>query len=501
MKKKSIILSIFASLALLWTSCDMNEIPTGSIATEEAISSAKDCKAFREGLYASMRGYLAGSHHFATEVHVDELHALTQYGNNYGVFYRWEAEASDGAFSGCFSFHYSLIANANFLIQESAKLLEDPEISDEDKAAIRVYSGEAYFIRAYCYYELVQRFCKDYDVATAASEMGMPLVSRYEPTADAGKYPARASLKDTYDFIMKDIQEAEKLVTTKGAVNANYATSDAVKVLKARVALQMEDYATAAQAAEVVIGTGTYTLMSDKDAFAEMWLKDNGTEPVWQIAMTLNELGNGTYGGMLMGIVDELPKPSYVPESGVLNLYDKVNDIRYDAYFKTDTADVNMTEPQVITFVCKFPGNPELYTSKTNYVNRVKPMRISELYLIAAEAYAMQNNLDQAADRLNALKAARIEGFTAGTYTSATILKEIQDERRRELYLEGFRYNDMKRWKMDVKRTAPQSTASYFYEIARDLTKSHTDDRFLWAIPQNELDANPQIKGQQNPGY
>ena len=57
-----------------------------------------------------------------------------------------------------------------------------------------------------------------------------------------------------------------------------------------------------------------------------------------------------------------------------------------------------------VTYCSKWPGNPELYEGKSNNVNKLKAFRISEMYLIAAEAYAMLNQEDKASEMLNELK-------------------------------------------------------------------------------------------------
>ena len=80
--------------------------------------------------------------------------------------------------------------------------------------------------------------------------------------------------------------------------------------------------------------------MTDGDAYADMWLHDNGTEAIWQFAMVkAKETGPNALGSAFSGIIDKLPRPSYLPTNTVLNLYDKDNDIRYNAYFTYDSID------------------------------------------------------------------------------------------------------------------------------------------------------------------
>ena len=107
-------------------------------------------------------------------------------------------------------------------------------------------------------------------------------------------------------------------------------------------------------------------------------------------------------------------------------------------------------------------------------------------------------------DALNALKKARIEGWTDATYDQEALLNEIMNERERELVGEGYRLMDLKRWGKGVKRGKPQSKGLVLFpgQASTDgLDKPVDDQRMLWPIPKTEMDANPQLAGQQNPGY
>lgn len=105
---------------------------------------------------------------------------------------------------------------------------------------------------------------------------------------------------------------------------------------------------------------------------------------------------------------------------------------------------------------------------------------------------------------MNALKKARIEGWTDATYDQEALLNEIMNERERELVGEGYRLMDLKRWGKGVKRGKPQSKGLVLFpgQASTDgLDKLMDDQRMLWPIPKTEMDANPQLAGQQNPGY
>ena len=152
----------------------------------------------------------------------------------------------------------------------------------------------------------------------------------------------------------------------------------------------------------------------------------------------------------------------------------------------------------------KFPGNPALFSEgmsdgQSNYLHKNKPFRIAEVYLNLAEAYASSNQNTLASNILNTLRSARISGYSP-EYNQAAVMDEIKDERVRELIGEGFRLWDLKRWGDPVVRSAAQAPEIMVNHSA--LTGTVSDDtRFLWPIPKSETDANPNIAGEQNPGY
>ena len=82
---------------------------------------------------------------------------------------------------------------------------------------------------------------------------------------------------------------------------------------------------------------------------------------------------------------------------------------------------------------------------------------------------------------------------TAISSTGNQLLEDIITERRKELAFEGDRYLDMQRLKRDIMRSVNYPAA------ARSIPYSNF--RRLFPIPQAELDANPNIRDQQNPGW
>ena len=119
-----------------------------------------------------------------------------------------------------------------------------------------------------------------------------------------------------------------------------------------------------------------------------------------------------------------------------------------------------------------------------------KVLRLSEIYLIAAEASLPTNEAD-ALTYVNYITSRR--GANAIASTGTALFEDIITERRKELAFEGDRFHDLQR----LKRTITRST-NY---PATSRTIPYTVYRRLFPIPQAEVDANPQIKVQQNSGY
>ena len=143
----------------------------------------------------------------------------------------------------------------------------------------------------------------------------------------------------------------------------------------------------------------------------------------------------------------------------------------------------------------KFNGNPKLNISAASrYINMPKVFRISEMYLIAAEAAAENNDSGNAAKYLNALQTAR------GAAVTGASKDEIRAERNRELFGEGFRLSDIKRYHIGFTRDNGQDP-SMIQDTGYKLSLPADSPKFIWPIPTKEMEANPQMENEQNEGY
>ena len=495
--KKIIKLSLIIALAVLGTvSCDLNKYPYDQIEQSQALKTVDDANALRNGLYANLRGRLYGIYTFPMDIQADLLNATLDYGNRNGSLYRWDDFLADNyTLRDYWSGIYSALVNVNNVINNIDKI----EVSNaDDQALIDQYKGEAYFLRAYYYHQLVLRYAKDYEPSSASTDLGVPLVLTFDVTL----LPERATIQAVYDQINNDLSEAKTLLSSvAGEADANRITIDCVTALDARVKLCMHDYSGAMTAANSLISSGTYPLITNEADLKKMWVNDISSEVIFQFPLSApNELGNTN--AIYLGYKPDIDKysPDFVPEQWVVDLYAD-NDIRKNVYLETKPLNIQGFDYEGIYCINKYSGNPELWTgANTNYQQKPKVFRVAEMYLISAEASA-QGGGDGGLDRLNELRAAR--GLSALQDLSGTeLMNAVKEERLREMLAEGTRLDDLKRWHDGFTRTSPQNmdiilTGNNTYQKSVDANA----DKFVWGIPTNDITTNPNIANQQNPGW
>jgi hypothetical protein len=130
------------------------------------------------------------------------------------------------------------------------------------------------------------------------------------------------------------------------------------------------------------------------------------------------------------------------------------------------------------------------YTGLSGDRSDTKVLRMSEMYLIAAEASVATYETDA---RFYVNEITRLRFANTIVSTGATLYEYILNEGRKELAFEGDRYLDLQRLKRDVVRSTNYPAA------ARNI--AYTNYRMILPIPKSEVDANPNIKPQQNDGY
>lgn len=506
---------ILALLLMLVSSCDLDRLPSNAIPEHKALKTVEHVKFWEAGFMAGLRTVQKGIFENLQDVQADQLNASIGFANSMGDAYDWGSfKSSNEDLGGVWHGYYNRIKNINYALPRFAQV---PTKGADEEAVVTRATGVAHFLRAYYYFNLAIRYAKPYNAETADTDLCVPLVLVY----DQYGMPSRSTNKAVYEHILNvDIKEAKKLLKPMtGRPMASNITIDAVLALEARIKLYMSDWEGALAAARELISSGTYALSTPaEENFKLMWHQSLSTEEILQLQIqrpdelpnTSNYYGATTVYEKEHGLRNN---PDYLPTRWMLNLYSDT-DVRKKIYFETQKC-FYQGETYTLSVISKFKGDVDFasligtaYSTWGGYVPNAltnpKVFRIAEQYLIASEAAYMLGDADGAAKYLNQLRYSRRLGRVSSS--GSKLLREIRDERTRELAFEGFRLWDLRRWGMSMKRHSPQalrdgSTPFLYTGSGLELEIPAGHDKFVWAIPSNDLKTNPNIAKQQNPGW
>ena len=470
------------------TSC-LEKIPGDFIPEEKGMKTLSDAEQTVTGIYSA---YMSGALYSGLltqlpDIQSDLVYAVEGNSNTYGIHWQWDILSTNKEIESVYGSLYMVIGRCNFYLDQ-VEALRKTLTDDESIQTLDWYTGEVYCARALAYSELIKCFCKAYDPATAANELGVVLSDTY-----FGEQPkSRSSLKESYEFVLKDLKKAEELLDEDNDWYSNvYFTKAAAHAIHARVALYMQDWDLAIEHSSKLINRtdvfelATTDLYSGNQTYIDyMWTNDAAFEIIWKVGFTITSYG-GALGQIFLNYNNDFTYyyPDYVPAQWVLDLYPS-NDLRYGAYFAT--AQTGYPHQLQWPLLVKYYGNESFIRDALIYhVNMPKPLRLAEQYLIRAEAYCRKGQYSAGAADVAALRRARCTGNASASMNAGNWLQTISDERVKELYMEGFRLHDLKRWNMGFKRT-PQA---YTQKEGSSLEIAAGDPLFVWPIPINELEA------------
>ncbi len=375
------------------------------------------------------------------------------------------------------SFYYmNVLRNALLLLDATASTTNND---------IKTLRGEALGLRAYAYINLINNFQQTYKGNENAP--GVPLRLTVGPDAIG-----RGTLKQVYDQIILDLTEAETLLNGKPRVSKERIDVSVIRGFRARVALAMEDWATAATYAKNA--RQGYTLMSNavynsRSGFSSI------SNPEWMWG-ALIPADKATIFASFFSHIDAT-QFVYAQLGGQKKitkaLYDQIpaGDIRKAAFTAPGSVDPNLPDYTQVKFRVPVVGS---WAADYLY------MRAAEMYLIEAEALARQGKDAEARIVLEALITPRNAGYSAAALSGTALINEIVLQRRIELWGEGFSLFDIKRLKQGLNRPtgAGNHGAPNFNPVVYLLPDA--SPRFLMRIPQRELDNNPAMTAaDQNP--
>lgn len=445
-------------------------IPVGNYYKTEA-----DIRAALTGAYGNLRDIYNGYWiHF--ELPSDNTQVFTENEGSYGEF-DWLTFRATGAVSGPWNQGYRTIAAANIILDRIGGIAMSDELKNQ-------YTGEAKFLRALMYFNLVRLFGN------------VPLVLK-ELTSEAEAYTyARSPVEQVYGQIEKDLLDAETLLPPKfTGVNVGRATSGAARALLGKAYLQQQKWELAESKLAEVISAYTF-----EPSLAKLFgsANDNNSEVIFSIVYLSGGIGLGN--SFAHAFAPQKSGTSVVSmgalsnNMGTQDLYDAFdnNDLRKTAYigvFKDGT------NPKIYYWARKFVNNVSVLNDGGN---DWPVLRYSDVLLMYAEALNQNNKTEEA---LAYISKTRVRaGLTVLTGLSkADTQLALEKERRLELCYEGHRWHDLIRWGKEVS-TMEAFKVKYRPIDPRMANMSVTADRKLMPVPFRELNLNPLLLP-QNPGY
>ncbi|MGN0019768.1 MAG: RagB/SusD family nutrient uptake outer membrane protein [Sphingobacterium hotanense] len=297
MKKLLFILSATA----LFSSCEIDRLPKGSMDTEGV---AENPQALITGAYAQLKAW-SDPMHRAGEYAGDNMMIRGASTDAFYEFISFSRTPNNYRLSNFWDFSYKAIAQAS----NAMKFLKEGESVDVDNQI-----GECYYIRGLMYFYLVRAYGRPY-YQSPETNLGVPIVNGTpeNPLGDLN-FPDRATVKETYDQIIADLTKAESLLTlSKGNI---YATKEAAQAMLSRVYLYMSgtyeapnaQYAKlSAEYADKVINSGKFNLLGRAEFMRyNTFTPENNKETIFAVKRLASEFsGDDHYygvGGMYANI-------------------------------------------------------------------------------------------------------------------------------------------------------------------------------------------------------
>lgn len=458
-----------------------------------AVSTENDMKVATAGMYSSIRNtdLFGRSMMVKGDLMADNTFLTTSNSGRYTTLNNFSFNNADAYASALWSNAYVSIKYANTIINAN---------NITANANTNQYQGEAYAIRALMHFELVRNFGTPYTVDK--TKPGVPIVINYDQAA----LPNRNTVQEVYTQVIADLEKAYSLMTLyRGSA---YFSKYAARALEARVYQNMGDWTNAKTTALDVINNSGWSMLSPAAYVApsgSLGTSGGSTSNTyspggyWANAVVQSSTKNET----LFEVASDLTSNNGFDQLGFIYLqvgggYGDIlaTDDLYNLYSTTDvrkglipraSAGYRSGQAGNINLCYKYP-NPANGADKDDS----KLIRLSDIILIAAEAYYNANDYTNANLYLNLVAQKRDPAFVGYNDTGTTVLDDILNERRKELAFEGSRLWDLVRLQKSwtkIKNQNPLSTVSVTPGL----------NSLLYPIPVTELNANPNMS--QNPGY
>lgn len=330
-------------------------------------------------------------------------------------------------------------------------VMESAAGSEKDKRAVL---AEAMTIRAMNYLNLLTVFSKAYDPNINPDDLGVPLVTSINVTESI---PARSTLNECFSLIIEDLKQAiEWLPATQ--TNRWRVTKYTAAGLLARIYLYIHDYQNAYTYAGMALQSSQENKLLEYQTIVEFPIPEQNSEKLWIDKTTIGAVGDGEY---------------YSAE--LLALFDE-DDLRLSMFTELDD---------------------DGFTYKT--INQDNAgIGYAEMYLIQAEYFARNGDIESAMDLVNQIRMNRFpegsENMILEATTNEMALQIVLEERRRELSFSGIRWQDMKRLDQEGMMPVVNRRVENNLESSVIGTLEPSSPNYTFEIPLKVRLVNPDIE-------
>ena len=481
---KKIYLAMGIAAGLLFSSCSgfLDQDPSVELPTESALSNTDDLRNAINGVaYSMLDGDRSGRMTYFSEfslfadVRCNDF-KVTADNNQLGELRQYNYIPKGSFNDNGYYYYYNALANVNNALQS----IDKGQIEGKE-ALINDYKGQLLAWRGMLHFDLARMFCYIPTTVTDPSKSLGLVIS--DQVFDKSYKGTRTDLASTYTFIIKQFTDALPLLS-KSQENG-YFSYYAALGLRARAYLYNGQYAEALADAKEVIEQGGFKMLT-RDNYVEAWSKEGADETILELLQTekYNEqrYAPGYYCDATGYSENAFNEEGYLYKYLVAN---KDKDVRAGLIKnQSSTEDYGKSAGY---FPGKYPGR-----NGNLYVNNIRILRLSEMYLIAAEAqwhidnpgsYDLQKTSASAAQYINAIDKNRIAGYTD---KASVTLEDILHEYEIEMFCEN------------------QITFAYWRNHQSVTNQMNQEVKYnayntIMAIPQAERDYNKDL--QQNPEY
>ncbi|MCT4647731.1 MAG: RagB/SusD family nutrient uptake outer membrane protein [Carboxylicivirga sp.] len=407
-------------------------------------------------------GYKVPNDYYLDIMSDDVSEFIGSYGKEYRLnmfgYYTWQKEPEFGLgdevqYDKAWDTYYHRILLCNMVLNEAPKI-------DGAEAEVEAIKGECYFLRAHSYFMLINLYGLPYNKATAKDDLGVPINDNIGVN---DQIYTRSSVQEVYDRINTDIEASADCLKKSGVKNTVFRITEAAAcVLASRIYLHQSDFDKVIEYSNrgLNINPTLYNLL-EHDA-KKPFMSFSNSEIIFTFGMNTTSSFYAKY-----------TKASFAASQDLLNLYDD-SDERKEKYYQTSSGRTR----------------PLKGFSNTLELNGFS-MRVSELFLNRAEAYAAKTKVELALKDINYLRSFRCNANVDLSATSDDILDVVREERRRELSFEQQRWFDLRRYGMpEIKHTW---TSDLTTKESKKFVLKEKDGAYTLPVPLDIRSVNKQI--------